>query len=83
MQILEVLLLGFDNCYQIRNVQINGRLCKTNLPSNTAMRGFGNPQTICIVETWMQHVAERLNLNPEQVKLSGSYKQMIVSFILF
>ncbi|KAK2140392.1 hypothetical protein LSH36_1368g00050 [Paralvinella palmiformis] len=73
-KILEVLLLGFDNCYQIRNVQINGRLCKTNLPSNTAMRGFGNPQTICIVETWMQHVAERLNLNPEQVRELNMYK---------
>ena len=71
MQVLEGVLLAFDNCYQIRNVQINGRLCKTNLPSNTSMRGFGNPQTICIVETWMQHVAERLDLNPEQVELSG------------
>ncbi|KAK2138354.1 hypothetical protein LSH36_3214g00000, partial [Paralvinella palmiformis] len=38
------------------------------------MRGFGNPQTICIVETWMQHVAERLNLNPEQVRELNMYK---------
>ena len=83
MQVLDVLCLSFDNCYQIPNVQINGRICKTNLPSNTAMRGFGHPQMTCVVETWMQHVAERLDLNPEQVKLSASHVQMIVNFILF
>ncbi|KAK2160249.1 hypothetical protein LSH36_137g03000 [Paralvinella palmiformis] len=66
--VLDVLCLSFDNCYQIPNVQINGRICKTNLPSNTAMRGFGHPQMTCVVETWMQHVAERLDLNPEQVR---------------
>uniref|UniRef100_A0A6I8NRI9 Xanthine dehydrogenase/oxidase n=1 Tax=Ornithorhynchus anatinus TaxID=9258 RepID=A0A6I8NRI9_ORNAN len=33
-----------DNCYKIPNIRATGKLCKTNLPSNTAFRAFGGPQ---------------------------------------
>ena len=32
------------NAYYIPNVKVTGNCCKTNLPSNTAFRGFGAPQ---------------------------------------
>lgn len=30
--------------YHIPNIRGTGHVCKTNLPSNTAFRGFGGPQ---------------------------------------
>ena len=30
--------------YRIPNMHVKGRVCKTNLPSCTAFRGFGGPQ---------------------------------------
>ncbi len=42
--VLDRALLFLDSCYKIPNVEVEGRVCKTNLPSNTAFRGFGGPQ---------------------------------------
>ena len=55
-----------DNVYKIANFRAVGRVCRTNLPPNTAFRGFGGPQTMIIAEQWMQSVAEYLHLPPEQ-----------------
>lgn len=37
-------LLFCDGCYNIPNIKNIGKICKTNMPSNTAFRGFGGPQ---------------------------------------
>ena len=37
-------LLHADNVYNIDNVRVSGRVCRTNTASNTAMRGLGGPQ---------------------------------------
>ena len=37
-------LAQIENCLYIPNVDVRGRLCKTNTVSNTAFRGFGGPQ---------------------------------------
>ena len=34
------------------------RLCKTNLPSNTAFRGFGGPQGLMVAEAYMEQLAK-------------------------
>src|SRR5207302_5118686 len=39
-----------DNAYYLPNVQINGTICRTNLPPNTAFRGFGGPQGVITIE---------------------------------
>jgi len=36
LAVLERAITHSDNCYRIPNVNIQGRICKTNLPSNTA-----------------------------------------------
>lgn len=59
-----------DNCYKIPNMNLHGRICKTNLPSNTAFRGFGGPQGLMIAEQWMAHVAEYLKKPVEEIKVS-------------
>lgn len=38
-----------------------GRVCKTNLPSNTAFRGFGGPQGMIVTEAWVEHIAHQLS----------------------
>lgn len=37
-------LLSCDSSYYIPNCKCTGVCCKTNLPSNTAFRGFGSKQ---------------------------------------
>lgn len=42
--VLDRALFHVDNVYSIPNFKVVGRVCRTNLPSNTAFRGFGGPQ---------------------------------------
>ena len=43
-------LCHIDNAYWIPNIQVHGRIAKTNQPSNTAFRGFGGPQGMIVIE---------------------------------
>lgn len=63
-----------DNVYKVPNVRIVGKICKTNLASNTAFRGFGGPQGMLITEQWMSHIANFLELSNEQVREINMYK---------
>ena len=58
-----------ENAYKIPCIRVYGYLCKTNLPSNTAFRGFGGPQAMFAAETMMRHVADYLNKDVIKVKL--------------
>ncbi|KAJ1569585.1 hypothetical protein HK405_000661 [Cladochytrium tenue] len=62
LAVLERAMTHSDNTYNIPHMSINGRVCRTNLPTNTAFRGFGGPQGMMIAEQWIQHVAESLNI---------------------
>ncbi|KAM9177432.1 xanthine dehydrogenase/oxidase-like [Dugong dugon] len=73
--IMERALLHMDNCYKIPNIRGTGRLCKTNLPSNTACRGFGGPQGMLIAEYWMSEVAVTCGLPAEEVRKMNMYKE--------
>ncbi|CAL1409557.1 unnamed protein product [Linum trigynum] len=68
LSILERAMFHSDNVYAIPNVRIVGRVCFTNLPSNTAFRGFGGPQGMIIAENWIQRVAVEVNKTPEEIK---------------
>lgn len=67
MQVVERAVLSADNAYHLANVNVSGHLCKTNLPSNTAFRGFGGPQSMFITETLMTEIALKCGLAQEQV----------------
>ncbi|XP_021553383.1 xanthine dehydrogenase/oxidase [Neomonachus schauinslandi] len=73
--IMERALFHMDNCYKIPNILGTGRLCKTNLPSNTAFRGFGGPQGMLIAEYWMSEVALTCGLPAEEVRRKNLYKE--------
>ncbi|KAM6220493.1 xanthine dehydrogenase/oxidase [Rhynchocyon petersi] len=73
--IMERALFHMDNCYKIPNIRGTGRLCKTNLPSNTAFRGFGGPQGMLIAEYWMSEVAVTCGLPAEEVRRMNMYNE--------
>ena len=67
-------LSHIDGCYQFPNVHVRGRLAKTNTVSNTAFRGFGGPQGMFIAESYMEEVADHLNMPVEKLREINMYK---------
>lgn len=57
---MEKMLISMDNVYNIPNLRGHGTACRTNLPSNTAFRGFGVPQALTVVESMLDDVATLL-----------------------
>lgn len=70
LPVLERAMFHSDNVYEIPNVRIVGRVCFTNIPSNTAFRGFGGPQGMIIAENWIQRIAVELKKSPEDIRVS-------------
>ncbi|XP_009888538.1 PREDICTED: aldehyde oxidase 2-like [Charadrius vociferus] len=72
--VIEYIVLKVDNAYSIPNLRVRGHACKTNLPSNTAFRGFGFPQAGLFVETCVVAVATQTGLPHEKVREINMYK---------
>lgn len=68
LSVLERAMFHSDNVYRIPNIRVRGQVCYTNLPSNTAFRGFGGPQGMIIAENWIQRVAMELQRSPEDIR---------------
>ena len=66
--ILERSLLHATNAYAIDHVRVTAVSCRTNLPSNTAFRGFGAPQAMFVVEAAVRAAARRLGVAPETLQ---------------
>ncbi|CAG2063990.1 unnamed protein product [Timema podura] len=65
--VLQRAMFHFSNAYFIPNVRVNGYVCKTNIPSNTAFRGFGAPQGMFFGENMIRDVAIFLRKDPLEV----------------
>ncbi|XP_062972243.1 aldehyde oxidase 2-like isoform X2 [Elgaria multicarinata webbii] len=74
--VIEYIVLKCPNAYDIPNFRTRGRACKTNLPSNTAFRGFGFPQAGLCAETWVTAVADHLGLPHDEVREMNMYKNV-------
>uniref|UniRef100_A0A8C5KDV1 Aldehyde oxidase 2 n=1 Tax=Jaculus jaculus TaxID=51337 RepID=A0A8C5KDV1_JACJA len=72
--VTEFLVLKLENAYKIRNLRFRGRACMTNLPSNTAFRGFGFPQGTLMTESCITAVAAKCGLPPEKIREKNMYK---------
>jgi xanthine dehydrogenase/oxidase len=66
--VMERALFHSLNAYKCGNIRAVGHLCKTNLLTATAFRGFGGPQGMMVCETWIDHIARELNLPIETVR---------------
>uniref|UniRef100_A0A8C4LM03 FAD-binding PCMH-type domain-containing protein n=1 Tax=Equus asinus TaxID=9793 RepID=A0A8C4LM03_EQUAS len=73
--VMQAALFHMESCYKIPNIRGTGRVCKTNLPSNTAFRGFGAPQAMLIAEQWMSEIAVTCGLPAEEVRRKNMYKE--------
>lgn len=60
--VLERTLFHTTNTYFIPNVTATAYSCRTNLPPNTAFRGFGGPQGMFVIEAAIANVAETLGI---------------------
>ena len=61
--VLERTLFHCTNSYFIPNVQATAYCCRTNLPPNTAFRGFGGPQGMFVIEAAIAKAAEALGID--------------------
>jgi xanthine dehydrogenase large subunit len=71
--VLERSMLHTDNAYFLPHVRITGRVCKTNLPSNTAFRGFGGPQGVANIENIMETIARHLGKDAIDIRRANLY----------
>ena len=62
-----------DNAYYIGDIELVGRICRTNLPSNTAFRGFGGGQGISAIENIVEDVAQFLSKDAADIRLLNCY----------
>mgnify|MGYP000106048055 FL=1 len=56
------------NSYFIPNVKMTAYSCKTNLPPNTAFRGFGGPQGMFVIESALSHAAKELGISTHKLQ---------------
>lgn len=66
--VLERTLFHSTNAYSIPNVRIFGASCRTNVPPNTAFRGFGGPQGMFVIESAITALAEKLCMPREHIQ---------------
>lgn len=80
---MEKATLHSDNAYKIPNLRVTGHVCKTNIPSNTAFRGFGGTQGMMMVEQWITDVALALGVSPVQVIMFDVYRVMTQIYMYY
>ncbi|NOU17945.1 MAG: molybdopterin-dependent oxidoreductase [Bacteroidales bacterium] len=66
--IMERTLFHSTNCYFIPNTEVTTYSCKTNLPPNTAFRGFGGPQGMFVIESAIAKAANELNIPTRKIQ---------------
>merc|ERR1711899_438908 len=72
---MERAMFHSDGSYKVPDLRARGHCCKTNLPSNTAFRGFGGPQGLMVAESWIEKIATKLGLTTEEVRKRNLYKE--------
>ena len=73
--ILDRTLFHCANAYYIPNVKATGYCCRTNLPSNTAFRGFGGPQGKFVIECAISKAAEKMGLEAYDIQKKNLLKE--------
>jgi len=66
--IAERTLFHATNSYFIPNVKTTVYSCKTNLPPNTAFRGFGGPQGMFVIESAIAAAAENMGIDKSTIQ---------------
>ncbi|MCU0377722.1 MAG: molybdopterin-dependent oxidoreductase [Bacteroidales bacterium] len=73
--IMERTLFHSTNAYYIPNTEVTVHSCRTNLPPNTAFRGFGAPQGMFVVESAIARAAMGLNIPAYDIQKTNLLKE--------
>lgn len=79
LQVVERAMFHYENAYYIPNVEVTGYVCKTNLPSNTAFRGFGGPQGMFGAENMLRKLAVTLGKSAIDLSKLNLYRENFVT----
>ena len=71
--ILERTMLHADSAYFVPDIEIEAAICRTNIPPNTAFRGFGGPQGVAAMEHVMQEIARRAGRDAYDLRVLNCY----------
>jgi xanthine dehydrogenase large subunit len=71
--IMERAMFHCDNAYFVPHMQVVARVWKTNLPSNTAFRGFGGPQGMATMEAIIDRIARALRKDASEIRSKNFY----------
>ncbi len=66
--VLERTLFHCTNSYFIPHVTATAFSCRTNLPPNTAFRGFGGPQGMFVIESAIAKAADALGIPASEIQ---------------
>jgi xanthine dehydrogenase large subunit len=66
--VMERTLFHCTNSYFVPNVKATAYCCRTNLPPNTAFRGFGGPQGMFVIESAIAKAAEQLGIDAAEIQ---------------
>jgi CO/xanthine dehydrogenase Mo-binding subunit len=58
--------------YSPKNVRVKGSLVYTNKPWGGSFRGYGNPQANFVIESQMDIIAGKLNIDPVELRLKNA-----------
>ena len=73
--IMERTLFHTTNSYFIPNVRATAYSCKTNLPPNTAFRGFGAPQAMFVMESAIAKAADVIGVDTQKIQKANLLKE--------
>lgn len=73
--ILSRTLLHATGAYRCPEVRVTGHMCRTNLPSFTAFRGFGAPQAFFVIEAAMDELARAGGFDPVELRRKNLYRE--------
>lgn len=62
--VLSRAMIAVTGAYTIDNLEVQGKVIKTNTVPNGAFRGFGAPQMFFAIEMFMHHIAKETNQDP-------------------
>ena len=73
--VMERTLYHATNTYFVPNVKATAYCCKTNLPPNTAFRGFGGPQGMFVIESAIQKAANHIGIKTRDIQAANLLKE--------
>ncbi len=73
--VLERSLFHATNSYHIPHTRVTAYSCKTNVPPNTAFRGFGGPQGMFVIESALTLAAEKLGVPTHVIQEKNLLKE--------